>query len=123
MADIKYLAGLDIDGNITLNGNQLVGAAINSGSSDPTGLAAGQLFFRSDTDRLRVYDGAAWKNVGIDDTNNFVNGGSFSGGTLTLTRSGLSNIDITGFLQLGTTSTTALAGDTTTISSKFKVSK
>ena len=118
MADIKYLAGLDIDGNITLNGNQLVGAAINSGSSDPTGLAAGQLFFRSDTDRLRVYDGAAWKNVGIDDTNNFVTGGSFSGGTLTLTRNGgLSNIDITGFLQLGTTSTTALAGDTTTISS------
>ena len=44
MADIKYLAGLDIDGNITLNGNQLVSAAINSGSSDPTGLSAGQLF-------------------------------------------------------------------------------
>ncbi len=117
MADIKYLAGLDIDGNITLNGNQLVSAAINSGSSDPTGLSAGQLFFRSDTDRLRVYDGSAWKNVGIDNTNNFVDGGSLSGGTLTLTRSGLSDIDITGFLQLGTTSTTALAGDTTTISS------
>lgn len=117
MADIKYLAGLDIDGNITLNGNQLVSAAINSGSSDPTGLTAGQLFFRSDTDRLRVYDGAAWKNVGIDNTNNFVDGGSFSGGTLTLTRSGLSDIDITGFLEIGTTSTTALAGDTTTITS------
>ena len=117
MADIKYLAGLDIDGNITLNGNQLVSAAINSGSSDPTGLTAGQLFFRSDTDRLRVYDGSAWKNVGIDNTNNFVDGGSFSGGTLTLSRSGLSDITITGFLQLGTTSTTALAGDTTTISS------
>jgi len=117
MADIKYLAGLDIDGNITLNGNQLVGAAINSGSSDPTGLAAGQLFFRSDTDRLRVYDGSAWKNVGIDNTNNFVDGGSYSGGTLTLTRSGLGDIDISGFLEIGTGSTQAMAGDTTTISS------
>ena len=46
MADIKYLAGLDIDGNITLNGNQLVGAAINSGTNNPTGVT-GQLFYLS----------------------------------------------------------------------------
>ena len=117
MADIKYLAGLDIDGNITLNGNQLIGAAINSGSSNPTGVT-GQLFYNTGDDKLKIYnDSGNWVNVGEDDTNNYVTGGSLSGGTLTLTRNGLTDIDITGFLQIGTTSTTALAGNTTTISS------
>ena len=117
MADIKYLAGLDIDGNITLNGNQLIGAAINSGSSNPSGVT-GQLFYNTNDDKLKIYnDSGNWVNVGEDDTNNFVNGGSFSGGTLTLTRSGLGDLTYTGFLQIGTTSTTALAGNTTTISS------
>ena len=117
MADIKYLAGLDIDGNITLNGNQLVGAAINSGTSNPSG-ATGQLFYNTGDDKLKIYnDSGNWVNVGEDDTNNFVNGGSISGGTLTLTRSGLGDVTITGLLELGTTSSTALAGNTTTISS------
>ena len=117
MADIKYLAGLDIDGNITLNGNQLVGAAINSGTSNPTGVT-GQLFYNTGDDKLKIYnDSGNWVNVGEDDTNNFVNGGSFSGGTLTLTRSGLGDIDISGFLEIGTGSTQAMAGNTTTISS------
>lgn len=117
MADIKYLAGLDIDGNITLNGNQLVGAAINSGTNNPSGVT-GQLFYNTGDDKLKVYnDSGNWVNVGEDDTNNYVNGGSISGGTLTLTRSGLSDVTITGLLELGTTSTTALAGSTITISS------
>ena len=117
MADIKYLAGLDIDGNITLNGNQLIGAAINSGSSNPSGVT-GQLFYNTGDDKLKIYnDSGNWVNVGEDDTNNFVNGGSYSGGTLTLTRSGLSDIDISGFLEIGTGSTQAMAGNTTTISS------
>ena len=117
MADIKYLAGLDIDGNITLNGNQLIGAAINSGSSNPSGVT-GQLFYNTNDDKLKIYnDSGNWVNVGEDDTNNYVNGGSISGGTLTLTRNGLTDVTITGLLELGTTSTTALAGNTTTISS------
>ena len=117
MADIKYLAGLDIDGNITLNGNQLVGAAINSGTSNPSGVT-GQLFYNTGDDKLKIYnDSGNWVNVGEDDTNNFVNGGSYSGGTLTLTRSGLGDIDISGFLEIGTGSTQAMAGNTTTISS------
>ena len=73
MADIKYLAGLDIDGNITLNGNQLVGAAINSGTSNPSGVT-GQLFYNTGDDKLKIYnDSGNWVNVGEDDTNNFVN--------------------------------------------------
>ena len=46
-------------------------------------------------------------------TDNYVDGGSISGDTLTLTRTGgLGDVDITGLLELGTTSTTALAGNT-----------
>jgi len=53
------------------------------------------------------------------DIDNYVNGGSISGGTLTLTRTGgLGDVNIPGLLQLGTTSLTALAGDTTTISAQ-----
>jgi hypothetical protein len=48
--------------------------------------------------------------------NFYVTGASYSAGTLTLTRNGgLANVTATGFLQIGTSSTTALAGDTTTI--------
>jgi hypothetical protein len=48
--------------------------------------------------------------------NFYVTGASYSAGTLTLTRNGgLANLTATGFLQIGTSSTTALAGDTTTI--------
>ncbi len=52
------------------------------------------------------------------DTNDnyYVTGASYSAGTLTLTRNGgLADVTATGFLQIGTSSTTALAGDTTTI--------
>jgi hypothetical protein len=52
------------------------------------------------------------------DTNDnyYVTGASYSAGTLTLTRNGgLASLTATGFLQIGTSSTTALAGDTTTI--------
>ncbi len=48
--------------------------------------------------------------------NFYVTGASYSAGTLTLTRNGgLADVTATGFLQIGTSSTTALAGDTTTI--------
>ena len=52
------------------------------------------------------------------DTDNYVDGGSYSSATgiLTLSRTGgLANVTASGFLQLGATSSTALAGDTITI--------
>ena len=120
MADIKYLAGLDIDGNINLNTGQLQFAVIQPDTSDPTAQTpqVGQIYYKSDSQSLRIYSGATdgWVTVG-QDSNNYVTGGSISGGTLTLTREGLADVTITGLLQLGTTSTTALAGNTTTISS------
>ena len=51
-----------------------------------------------------------------DSDNFYVTAASYSAGTLTLTRNGsLANVTATGFLQIGTSSTTALAGNTTTI--------
>jgi hypothetical protein len=50
--------------------------------------------------------------------NYYVTAASYSTGTLTLTRNGgLGDLTATGFLQIGTTASTALAGDTTTITS------
>ena len=116
MADIKYLAGLDIDGNINLNTGQLQFAVIQPDTSDPTAQTpqVGQIYYKSDSQSLRIYSGATdgWVTVG-QDSNNYVTGGSISGGTLTLTREGLADVTIAGLLQIGTTSTTALAGNTT----------
>jgi hypothetical protein len=51
-----------------------------------------------------------------DSDNFYVTAASYSAGTLTLTRNGsLANVTATGFLQIGTSSTTALAGNTTII--------
>ena len=48
--------------------------------------------------------------------NFYVTGASYSGGTLTLSRNGsLADVTATGFLEIGVSATTALAGDTTTI--------
>jgi len=48
--------------------------------------------------------------------NFYVTGASYSGGTLTLSRNGgLANVTASGFLQVGTTSSEALAGNTVTI--------
>lgn len=117
MADIKFLAGLDIDGKINLNKGELQSAAIHPLGSNPSSPVQGQIYYNTSSNELRVYTGSAWIAVGAD-TDNYVNGGSISGGTLTLTRTGsLGDVTITGLLEIGTTSTTALAGDTTTITS------
>ena len=93
MADIKYLAGLDIDGNINLNTNQLQFAVIQPDTSDPTAQTpqVGQIYYKSDTQSLRIYSGATdgWISVG-QDSNNYVKSGSFndSTGAITLVREG-----------------------------------
>ena len=50
--------------------------------------------------------------------NTFVTSAALSSGTLTLTRNDSVTIDATGFLQVGATSSDALAGDTTTITTQ-----
>jgi len=106
MADIKYLAGLDIDGNINLNTNQLQYAVIQPDTSDPTAQTpqVGQIYYKSDSQALRIYTGATdgWVSVGSD-TNNYVKSGSFndSNGQITLVREGLTDVPITGLVKSG----------------------
>ena len=119
MADIKFLAGLDIDGNIDLNKGQLQAAVIHPLASNPSSPSVGQLYYNTGDDELKVYTSGGWIAVGAD-TDNYVDDGSYnaSTGIITLERTGsLADINITGLLQLGTTSTTALAGNTRTINS------
>jgi hypothetical protein len=106
MADIKYLAGLDIDGNINLNTNQLQFAVIQPDTSDPTAQTpqVGQIYYKSDTQALRIYSGPTdgWVSVG-QDSNNYVKSGTFndSNGTITLVREGLIDVSITGLVKSG----------------------
>ncbi len=106
MADIKYLAGLDIDGNINLNTNQLQFAVIQPDTSDPTAQTpqVGQIYYKSDTQALRIYSGATdgWVSVG-QDSNNYVKSGTFddSNGEITLVREGLTDVTITGLVKSG----------------------
>lgn len=106
MADIKYLAGLDIDGNINLNTNQLQFAVIQPDTSDPTAQTpqVGQIYYKSDTQALRIYSGATdgWISVG-QDSNNYVKSGTFndSNGEITLVREGLVDVTITGLVKSG----------------------
>lgn len=68
MADIKYLVGLDIDGNINLNTNELKFASIHPLAADPASPAPslGQMYFNTANDELRVYNGSAWIAIGQD---------------------------------------------------------
>ena len=91
---------------LTLTSMVYAGAA-NVGYVPPGGTAT--TFLRGD---------ATWQvpPTGPND-NYYVDGASYATGTLTLTRTGsLGSLTATGFLQVGTAATDAMAGNTTTIS-------
>ena len=68
MADIKYLVGLDVDGNINLNTNELQFASIHPLAANPSSPAPsiGQTYWNTGSDELRVYNGSVWIAVGAD---------------------------------------------------------
>lgn len=68
MADIKYLVGLDVDGNINLNTKELQFASIHPLAANPTSPAPsiGQTYWNTADDELRVYNGSTWISVGAD---------------------------------------------------------
>ena len=77
MADIKYLS------NIDLNGNKLKNPVIDTQTSDPGTPNVGQAYYNTSQDKLRIYDGSAWQQVGA--TYSF----SSSNGVLTLKEDGV----------------------------------
>ena len=56
---IKYLVGLDIDGNIDLNANQIKEVRIDNLASDPTG-SLGRIYYNTGSNVLKFYNGTAW---------------------------------------------------------------
>jgi len=68
MADIKYLVGLDVDGNINLNTKELQFASIHPLAANPVSPSPsiGQTYWNTANDELRVYNGSVWIAVGAD---------------------------------------------------------
>lgn len=64
---LKYLTGLDIAGDVSLNGNELQNAALQTLAADPTGYS-GRIYFNTVTGRAKIHDGTSWADLGIDYT-------------------------------------------------------
>ena len=85
MADVKFLANLDVDGNISLtagSGYQIKNASFESLTADPTSNNfEGRMIYRSDTNQVRFYNGSAWTSIAGDITGVTAGTGLTGGGT------------------------------------------
>ena len=59
---INTLAGLNIQGNIDLNNNQLKEVVIDNLISDPAG-TEGKIYYNTVTNKLRLYAGGVWVDL------------------------------------------------------------
>ncbi len=60
---IKFLNDVDLSGNLDLNGNQLVDARLNNDSSNPPGASAGQIYYNTNDNEIRFFNGSVWTNL------------------------------------------------------------
>lgn len=58
---LKYLSNLDL-GGLEVKNLRIENFAT---SSEPTGLAAGHIYYNTTTNKIRAYNGTAWKDVGL----------------------------------------------------------
>ncbi len=90
MADVKFLANLDVDGKINLtagSGYQIKNATFQSLTADPpTSLFEGRLTYRSDTHHVRFYEQTAWPSI-AGDIIGVPRGNGLDGGAPTVTLS------------------------------------
>ena len=59
---VQFLTGLDVQGNLNLNNNQIQNVIIQPLGADPSGIA-GKIYYNSGTSKLRLYDGSAWVDL------------------------------------------------------------
>ena len=104
---LQFLTGLDVQGtitigansgNINLSKNELQNAVVQNLAVAPGTPLAGQIYFDTVLDKLRLYDGSAWLTVPDGNTaaNDFLTGLAFntSNGVLTATVSNQANVTV-----------------------------
>lgn len=55
---------MEFYGDIDLNQNELIRAVLENSSATPTGGLAGQIYYDTDTNKIMVYNGSTWVEVG-----------------------------------------------------------
>ena len=81
---INFLTGIDVQGNIDLNRNELLEPRIENQSSDPAAGSEGQLYFNTTSDKLMLYANGAWvamESGGDDNTTYDLSGVGTNNGT------------------------------------------
>jgi len=133
---INFLTGLDVKGNINLNKKELQNAVVQNLATAPSSPLEGQIYYDTAFNKLGYYNGGWIYLPGADDAgvesitlNHDGNAftvdvtGTAADPILTIELEGTAQQYITGqgnlatTLTLGTTNITALAGNTTTITS------
>jgi hypothetical protein len=105
----RFLTALD------LTGNQLLNATFERLASDPTeGNFEGRMYYNTESDVIRVYDGTSWKTAGgvtsLAGTNNQINV-SASVGDVTLSLPSSIDVNAATATKLQTARTISLGGD------------
>jgi len=121
---IQFLTGLNIDGNIDLNSNQLKEVRIDNESSAPSG-SLGRIYYDTTSSKLRLYNGS-WVDIttGTDGNTAYdltATGSGNGTATVNLVASNPSSTDSILFTGAGTTTVTR-SGTTITISSSDSAS-
>jgi len=116
---VQFLTGLDVQGNIDLNVNQLQNVVIQPLGADPTG-SAGRIYYNSGTNKLKLYNGTQWLELTTgadDDTTYDLSGVGSTNGTagVRLTGSDATTDDVL-IVGSGTTNVTR-SGNTLTVTS------
>ena len=131
---INTLAGLNIKGNIDLNNNQLKEIVIDNLISDPTG-TEGKIYYNTATNKLRLYAGGTWVDLGTapdDNTTYDLSGVGSTNGTAGISLIGsdasVDNVLVVGAGTVGVTrsgntltvtGTGSGSGTVTSVSSSF----
>ena len=116
---VQFLTGLDVQGNLNLNNNQIQNVIIQPLGADPSGIA-GKIYYNSGTSKLRLYDGTAWVDLttGADgDTTYALSGVGSTNGTAGVRLAG-SDASINDVLIVGAgTTTVTRSANTLTVTS------
>tara|TARA_R110000744_G_scaffold142885_1_gene254729 strand:+ start:107 stop:1807 length:1701 start_codon:yes stop_codon:yes gene_type:complete len=116
---VQFLTGLNVNGNININTNQLQNVVIQPLAADPAGID-GRIYYNSGTNKLKIYNGTDWVafQTGTDgDTTYDLTGVGSTNGTAGVRLTG-SDASVDDVLVVGAgTTTVTRSGNTLTVTS------